>query len=115
MWYSKQLRQVRRARQAARAQQHQLLEMELEGIVAITLHAVTQSLTVATERAAGAQSSRPSARPCVTGDRPLKPKPASCARTGRKAKRSAPERLPAASRSRRHCPWRHRTRIRFCS
>ena len=55
MWYSKQLRQVRRARQAARAQQHQLLEMELEGIVAITLHAVTQSLTVATERAAGAQ------------------------------------------------------------
>ena len=55
MWYSKQLRQVRRARQAARAQQHQLLEMELEGIVAITLHAVTQSLTVAMERAVGAQ------------------------------------------------------------
>ena len=55
MWYSKQLRQVRRARQAARAQQHQLLAMELEGIVAITLHAVTQSLTVATERAVGAQ------------------------------------------------------------
>ena len=55
MWYSKQLRQVRRARQAARAQQHQLLEMELEGIVALTLHSVTQSLTVATERAAGAQ------------------------------------------------------------
>ena len=55
MWYSKQLRQVRRARQVVRAQQHQLLEMELEGIVAITLHAVTQSLTVAIERAAGAQ------------------------------------------------------------
>ena len=55
MWYSKQLRQVRRARQAARAQQHQLLEMELEGIVAITLHSVTQSLTVPIERAVGAQ------------------------------------------------------------
>ena len=55
MWYSKQLRQVRRARQAARAQQHQLLAMELEGIVAITLHAVTQSLTVATEREVGVQ------------------------------------------------------------
>jgi len=55
MWYSKQLRQVRRARQAARAQQHQLLEMELEGIVALTLHSVTQSLTVPIERAAGTQ------------------------------------------------------------
>ena len=55
MWYSKQLRQVHRARQAARAQQHQLLALELEGIVALTLHSVTQSLTVATERAAGAQ------------------------------------------------------------
>jgi hypothetical protein len=55
MWYSKQLRQVRRARKSARAQQHKLLEMELEGIVAITLHSVTQSLTVATEREAGVQ------------------------------------------------------------
>ena len=55
MWYSKQLRQVRRARQAARAQQHQLLEMELEGIVALTLHAATRTLRVPIERAAGAQ------------------------------------------------------------
>lgn len=55
MWYSKHLRQVRRARKVARAQQHQLLALELEGIVAITLHTVTQTLTVATERAAGAQ------------------------------------------------------------
>ena len=55
MWYSKQLRHVRRARKAARAQQHQLLAMELEGIVALTLHSVTQSLTVATEREAGVQ------------------------------------------------------------
>ena len=55
MWYSKQLRQVRRARQAVRAQQHQLLALELEGSVALTLHAVTQSLTVPIERAVGAQ------------------------------------------------------------
>ena len=55
MWYSKQLRQVRRARQAARAQQHQLLALELEGIVALTLHSVTRTLTVATEREAGVQ------------------------------------------------------------
>jgi hypothetical protein len=55
MWYSKQLRQVRRARQAARAQQHQLLAVELEGIVALTLHSATQAVTVPVERAAGAQ------------------------------------------------------------
>ncbi|OWP61535.1 hypothetical protein CDA63_18910 [Hymenobacter amundsenii] len=55
MWYSKQLRQIRRARKVARAQQHQLLALELDGIVAITMHSVTQALTVAVERAAGAQ------------------------------------------------------------
>jgi hypothetical protein len=55
MWYSKQLRQVRRARKLARAQQHQLLALELEGLVAITLHSVTQTLTVATERETGVQ------------------------------------------------------------
>ncbi len=55
MFCSKQLRRVRRVRKFARAQQNTLLEMELEGIVAITLHTVTQSLTVATEREAGVQ------------------------------------------------------------
>ena len=55
MWYSKQLRQVRRARQAARAQQHQLLALELEGIVALTLHSASRTLRVPIERAAGAQ------------------------------------------------------------
>ena len=55
MWYSKQLRQVRRARQAVRAQQHQLLALELEGIVALTLHSVTQSLTVLIKREVGVQ------------------------------------------------------------
>ena len=55
MWYSKQLRQVRRARKVARTQQHQLLTLELEGIVALTLHSATQTLTVPIERAAGAQ------------------------------------------------------------
>lgn len=55
MWYSKQLRQVRRARKVARIQQHQVLALELEGIVALTLHSATQTLTVPIERAAGAQ------------------------------------------------------------
>ncbi len=55
MWYSKQLRQVRRARKVARTQQHQLLALELEGIVALTLHSVTRTLTVATERETGVQ------------------------------------------------------------
>ena len=55
MWYSKQLRQVRRARKVARTQQHQLLDMELEGIMALTLHSATRTLRVPIERAAGAQ------------------------------------------------------------
>ena len=55
MWYSKQLRQVRRARKVVRTQQHQLLALELTGIVAITLHSATQTLTVPIERAEGAQ------------------------------------------------------------
>lgn len=55
MWYSKQLRQVRRARKVARTQQHQLVALELEGIVALTLHSVTQTLTVPIEREVGAQ------------------------------------------------------------
>ena len=55
MWYGKQLRQVRRARQAARAQQHQLLALALEGIVALTRHAATRTLRVPIERATRAQ------------------------------------------------------------
>jgi len=55
MRYSKQLRQVRRARKVARSQQHQVLALELEGLVALTLHSATQTLTVPIERAAGAQ------------------------------------------------------------
>ena len=55
MWYSKQLRLVRRARRAARAQQHLLFALELEGIVALTLHSATGMLTVPVERVAGAQ------------------------------------------------------------
>lgn len=55
MWYSKQLRQVRRARKVAKSQQHQVLALELEGIVALTLHSATQTLLVPIERAAGAQ------------------------------------------------------------
>ena len=55
MWYSKQLRQLRRARQVAKQQQHQLLALELEGITAITLHSVAQTVTVPVERPAGSQ------------------------------------------------------------
>ena len=55
MWYSKQLRQVRRARKVAKGHQRQVLALELEGIVALTLHSATQTLTVPIERAAGAQ------------------------------------------------------------
>ena len=55
MWYSKQLRKVRRARKVARAQQHELLTLELEGLVAITLHSTARTLTVPIERTAGVQ------------------------------------------------------------
>lgn len=55
MRYSKQLRLIRRARQAARAQQQQLFTLELEGIVALTLHSATQTLLVPIEHDAAAQ------------------------------------------------------------
>jgi hypothetical protein len=51
----KHLRQVRRARRRARAQQRALLVLELEGFVALTLHTVTGTLTVPIERETGAQ------------------------------------------------------------
>ena len=50
MWYRKQLRLVRRARRVARAQQHQLLALELDGLTAITLHTHKQQLKIAIER-----------------------------------------------------------------
>jgi hypothetical protein len=55
MWYSKHLRLVRRARQVAKTWQQQLIALELEGIVALTLHSATQTLTVPIERPDGAQ------------------------------------------------------------
>lgn len=55
MWYSKQLRLVRRARRTAKTQQHQLLALELAGLTAVTVHAGPQHVTIAIERAAGAQ------------------------------------------------------------
>jgi hypothetical protein len=55
MWYSKHLRLVRRARQVAKTRQQQLLALDLEGIVALTLHSATQTLTVPIERPDGAQ------------------------------------------------------------
>jgi hypothetical protein len=55
MWYSKHLRLVRRARQVAKTRQQQLLALDLEGIVALTLHTVTDTLTIPIERSDGAQ------------------------------------------------------------
>jgi hypothetical protein len=55
MCYRKHLRQVRRARRRAKAQQRALLTLELEGFVALTLHTVTETLTVPIERETGAQ------------------------------------------------------------
>lgn len=55
MWYRKQLRLVRRARRAARAQQHQLLVLELDGLTAITLHTHARQLTIPIERADAGQ------------------------------------------------------------
>lgn len=49
MWYGKQLRRLRKARQILKQQQQQLLDLELEGLVAITLHSVTGKLTVTME------------------------------------------------------------------
>jgi len=55
MCYRKHLRQVRRARRRAKTQQRALLTLELEGFVALTLHTVTETLTVPIEREVGAQ------------------------------------------------------------
>ena len=55
MCYRKHLRQVRRARRRAKAQQRVMLTLELEGFVALTLRTVTETLTVPIERAVGAQ------------------------------------------------------------
>jgi len=55
MCYRNHLRQVRRARRRAKAQQRALLTLELEGFVALTLHTVTETLTVPIEREVGAQ------------------------------------------------------------
>jgi hypothetical protein len=55
MCYRKHLRQVRHARRRAKAQQRALLALELEGFVALTLHTVTETLTIPIEREVGAQ------------------------------------------------------------
>jgi hypothetical protein len=55
MCYRKHLRQVRRARHRTKVQQRMLLTLELEGFVALTLHTITEALTVPIEREVGAQ------------------------------------------------------------
>jgi hypothetical protein len=56
MWYQRQMQQLKRARQQARTQQRALCQLEIEGVVALTLHTVTRTLTVAVERETGAQT-----------------------------------------------------------
>jgi flagellar biosynthesis protein FlhB len=46
MWYKKHLKQVRRARRQAKQQQHQLLKLELTGVVAISLHTLQETLVL---------------------------------------------------------------------
>lgn len=47
MSYRRDLKRLRRARQQLKRQRHALTALELEGIVTLTLHSVTQSLTLA--------------------------------------------------------------------
>jgi hypothetical protein len=56
MWYQRQRRQLKRARQQAQVQQRLLFGLETEGIVALTLHTASRALTVAVERETGAQT-----------------------------------------------------------
>lgn len=49
MWYNRHMRRLRRARQLIKAQQQQLLELEVNGFVALTVHSLTQSVTVTVE------------------------------------------------------------------
>lgn len=47
MSYRLDLKRLRRARQQLKRQRHELLALELEGIVTLTLHSVARSLTLA--------------------------------------------------------------------
>ncbi|MGI4736641.1 MAG: hypothetical protein ACRYG7_15820 [Janthinobacterium lividum] len=49
MWYGKHLRRLRKTRQTLKRQQQLLLDLEFEGMVAITLHSVTGKLTITLE------------------------------------------------------------------
>jgi hypothetical protein len=47
MSYRRDLKRLRRARQQLKRQRHALTALELEGIVTLSLHSVTRSLTLA--------------------------------------------------------------------
>lgn len=47
MSYHRDLKRLRRARQQLKRQHHALAALELEGIMTLTLHSVTRSLTLA--------------------------------------------------------------------
>lgn len=54
MSYRRDLKRLRRARKLAKQQQRQLAELELTGLIAITLHARDQQLTIAIDCPTGA-------------------------------------------------------------
>lgn len=55
MWYKKQLKLVRRARRHAKHHQQHLVRLELEGLVTVQLHSLTETLTLPISAAVGAQ------------------------------------------------------------
>lgn len=54
--YGKYLRRLQNARQLLKKQKQQLLDLELSGFVAITVHGLERSITIAVEHEAGMQA-----------------------------------------------------------
>lgn len=54
MSYRRDLKLLRRAQKQAKRQMHQLAELELTGLTAVTLHAHTQQVTITLASATGA-------------------------------------------------------------
>ena len=55
MWYKQQLKRVRQARKAVKKQQDQLSILELEGLIGIQLHTLTNTLSLPTSRDTASQ------------------------------------------------------------
>ena len=54
--YKKQLKRVKYARRAVQRQQELLAEMELEGVVGVSFHTLTRSVTIRISREVGSQA-----------------------------------------------------------